>query len=114
ENVIRQAGTAIARRAEQLTKAGDFILVLCGKGHNGDDARIAAEAICERKVNLLSVTDPEAVAAELAALLARKPALLIDGLFGIGLNRALRLDWIKLIQQINSAEGTGLAVDVPS
>jgi ADP-dependent NAD(P)H-hydrate dehydratase / NAD(P)H-hydrate epimerase len=114
ENVIRQAGTAIARRTEQLTRPGDFILVLCGKGHNGDDARVAAEVIRDREVKTLRVTDPEAVAEKLADLLARKPALLIDGLFGIGLNRGLRLDWIKLIQQINDAQRPVLAVDVPS
>ena len=114
ENVIRQAGTAVGRRAEQLTRPRDFILVLCGKGHNGDDAHVAAEVIRDREVKVLRVTDPESVGKELGELLARKPALIIDGLFGIGLNRGLRLDWIKLIQQINDAHRPVLAVDVPS
>src|SRR4051812_27997768 len=98
--VIQQAGAAIARKAEQLTSPGELILVLSGKGHNGDDARVAAEAIQNREVQLLRVLDPEAIASAVAPVLARKPALLIDGLFGIGLNRPLGLYWIKLIQQI--------------
>jgi len=44
----------------------------------------------------------------------RPPALIIDGLFGIGLNRGLGLDWIKLIQQINQSGRPILSVDVPS
>src|SRR3954470_5607322 len=112
--VIQQAGTAIARKAEQLTQKGDFILVLAGKGHNGDDARVAAEAILEREVQLLRVLDPDIASTELGILLARKPTLLIDGLFGIGLNRPLGLQWIKLIERLNVTRVPMLAVDIPT
>ncbi len=112
--VIQQAGAAIARKAEELTRPGELILVLSGKGHNGDDARVAAEAIQNREVQLLRVLDPEGIVSALAPVLARKPALLIDGLFGIGLNRPLGLYWIKLIQQINRSGRPILALDVPS
>ena len=44
----------------------------------------------------------------------RRPALIIDGVFGIGLNRPLDAAWVKLIGQINSAQRPVLAVDVPS
>src|SRR3954464_7300942 len=90
--VIKLAGIAVARKAERLTKAGDFILVLAGKGHNGDDARVAAESINNRDAQLLRVSDPQSASAQITTLLARKPALVIDGLFGIGLNRSLGLD----------------------
>src|SRR5262245_21815951 len=50
--VIGQAGRTIARRAEQLTKPGDFILIFAGKGHNGDDAIAASEALAEREVKV--------------------------------------------------------------
>src|SRR6185503_15112882 len=103
ENVIQQAGAAVARKVEELTKPGDSILVLSGKGNNGEDARVAAETISDRVVKLLCVTDPEVASADIAPPLGRKPALIIDGLFGIGLNRSLGRDWIKLIQNINQA-----------
>ena len=112
--VIQQAGKAVARKAERITKPGDFIVVLAGKGHNGDDARVAAEAIANREVQLVRVIDPNSASAQITPLIARKPALVIDGLFGIGLNRSLGLDWMKLIRQINEAHRPILAVDVPS
>jgi len=39
--VIRRVGLVIARRAMQLTRPADLVLILAGKGHNGDDARAA-------------------------------------------------------------------------
>ncbi|HMC26321.1 MAG TPA: NAD(P)H-hydrate epimerase, partial [Verrucomicrobiae bacterium] len=112
--VIQQAGKAVARKAERITKPGDFIVVLAGKGHNGDDARVAAETIANREVQLVRVIDPNSASAQITPLLARKPALVIDGLFGIGLNRSLGLDWMKLIRQVNDSHRPILAVDAPS
>jgi hydroxyethylthiazole kinase-like uncharacterized protein yjeF len=114
EAVMRRAGEAVARRAEQFTPAGELILVFAGKGHNGDDARFAAESISGRDVHLLRVTDPELTASQLPSLLTRQPALIIDGLFGIGLNRPLAHNWIQLIRKINETGRPILAVDVPS
>ena len=112
--VIQEAGRAIATRAAQLTKAGDFIIVFAGKGHNGDDAAVAAEHFPERDVKLVRVFDPELTVSQLPGLMARRPALIIDGLFGIGLNRPLAYAWIKLIQALNQSGRPILAVDVPS
>lgn len=114
QEVIQKAGAVIAQRAEQLTRPSDFIIVLSGKGHNGDDAQRAAEQIQGREVQSLRVTDPEATFSLLAPLLARKPALVIDGLFGIGLNRPLGAGWMKLIRQLNQANRPVLSIDVPS
>ena len=47
--VIRRVGAAIAQRAGALTSAGDTILILAGKGHNGDDARAATAFLSDRK-----------------------------------------------------------------
>jgi len=112
--VMRRAGEAVARQAERMTKPGDLILVLAGKGHNGDDSRFAAGAIHDRRVEVVSVVDPEAVMAELPKLVGTNPVLIIDGLFGIGLNRPLALSWMRLIQRINATNLPVLAVDVPS
>ncbi|MBI3882300.1 MAG: NAD(P)H-hydrate dehydratase [Verrucomicrobia bacterium] len=46
--------------------------------------------------------------------LKRKPALIIDGLFGIGLNRPLEDGWAKLVDAVNKSRVPVLAVDVPS
>jgi NAD(P)H-hydrate epimerase len=112
--VMRCAGEALARSAERLTRPGDFILTLAGKGHNGDDARFATEQMAGRQVHLCRVSDPELAVKEVETFLARRPALLIDGLFGIGLNRPLASTWLRLIRRINDSKRPVLAVDVPS
>ena len=83
--VIRRAGQEVAKVALQLTRNDDRILVLAGKGHNGDDARAAHPHLAGRRVKLLNVNDPVESMAELRTLLAKRPSLVIDGLFGIGL-----------------------------
>ena len=112
--VIRRVGIVVARRAMQLTGAGDAIVILAGKGHNGDDTRAAREHLAERRVDVLEVNDPAADLAKLDALLSLKPALIIDGLFGIGLNRPLDPAWVRFINHVNGAQLRVLAVDVPS
>jgi NAD(P)H-hydrate epimerase len=112
--VIRRVGRCVARRALQLTQSGDLILILAGKGHNGEDARCAREHLADRRVEVLDVTEPAADLAKLDALLPSRPALLVDGLFGIGLDRPLGPDWVSFIQRVNAAHLPVLAVDVPS
>lgn len=112
--VMRTAGAAVARWAEAMTADGDLILFMAGKGHNGDDAAFGCEFVKGRRAELLRVLDPEACPRELAIQLQRKPALIVDGLFGIGLNRPLSGGWMKLIEQVNQAGIPILAVDVPS
>src|SRR5512140_2833527 len=80
--VIRRVGQCVARHALRLTRAGDSILILAGKGHNGDDARAAREHLAGRSVDLLDAADTPESLAKLDALLALRPALVIDGLFG--------------------------------
>lgn len=113
--VIRRVGLAVAGRALELTQGGDAILILAGKGHNGDDARAAHGRLSgQRVVDLLEVNEPEAAMPQLEAALKRRPAVVIDGLFGIGLNRPLGDAWQKLIDRVNAAATRVLAVDVPS
>ena len=112
--VIRRVGRWVARCALQLTEPGDLLLLLAGKGHNGEDARCAREHLADRRVEVLDVTDPAADMTKLDALLALRPALVVDGLFGIGLDRPLGPEWISFIERVNAAHLPVLAVDVPS
>ncbi|MEW6304765.1 MAG: NAD(P)H-hydrate dehydratase [Verrucomicrobiota bacterium] len=113
-DVIAQVGRIVARRALELTRDADFILLLAGKGHNGDDVRQAQPHVGGRDVCLLNVTEPEASLAELQRHLQRRPALIVDGLFGIGLNRPLNDAWSKFIDAVNQSGARVLAVDTPS
>lgn len=112
--VIHQVGKCVARSALGLTQPQDLILILAGKGHNGQDALAARDFMPDRRVEVLAVPDPAAALPPLDALLALRPALVIDGLFGLGLNRPLAPDWVRFIERINDAAAQVLAVDVPS
>ncbi len=58
EPVMRRAGKAVADCVLRLTKPGDRVLVLAGKGKNGGDAIYASEYMPERKVELIHIKDP--------------------------------------------------------
>ncbi len=112
--VIRRVGKRVAQLALRLTKPGDLIIILAGKGNNGADARAAREHLVERRIDELDVKQPETELSKLETLLSLRPALIIDGLFGIGINRLLSAEWITFIEKVNSANAQVLAVDVPS
>lgn len=117
ETVMRQAGAAVAQTAMQLTPPGASVLVLAGKGNNGGDARYAVEYISDREITLIDATDPSKALDELPhhqAKIGSDECLIIDGLFGIGLNRPLEGDWLSLIAFINEMGQPVLAVDCPS
>lgn len=108
---MRRAGQAVARCAIRMTGPGDEILILAGKGHNGDDARFAAEHLVNRRVRVVNVTDAAVAVAEVTGF---RGALIVDGLFGIGLSRPLAGDWLRLVEALNQPHVPILAVDVPS
>jgi NAD(P)H-hydrate epimerase len=112
--VIRRVGQRVARRAQLLTREGDLLLLLAGKGHNGDDVRAAQEFLTGRKIKILDLAQPETDLPALENALKEKPALVIDGLFGTGLNRPLADSWQKIIATVNAAGIPVLSVDVPS
>ena len=112
--VIRRVGKRVARRARKLTRAGDTILFLVGKGHNGDDARAAAKQLEGRRAEVLEMFLSDTDLLPLESALKEKPALIVDGLFGLGLNRPLSEAWQNIIAAINVSKIPVLAIDVPS
>lgn len=114
-DVIGRVGELVAKRARTMVRPGGRVLVLAGKGHNGDDARAAARHLPrECGVYVRNVTGAASEISEALAALEQRPALIIDGLFGIGLNRPLQDPWPGLIERINQLQTQVLSVDVPS
>jgi NAD(P)H-hydrate epimerase len=112
--VIRRVGKCVAQQVHRLTRNGDLILILAGKGHNGDDARASREHLTHCRIEVLEVGSPESDLMSLEAALGRKPAMVVDGLFGIGLSRPLDNAWCAFITKLNEARARVLAVDTPS
>ena len=109
--LMERAGLAAADLAAVLaSERGKDILVLAGPGNNGGDARIAAGILQERFFRVTTLG-----AADAHALPAGKPwALVIDGLFGIGLAREVSGDYARLVDYANSQSCNVLALDIPS
>jgi hydroxyethylthiazole kinase-like uncharacterized protein yjeF len=130
---MARAGAAAARYAlAHLTGARPGkLLALAGPGNNGGDAIVAACALRHQgvpvDVYLLGRRDhlpPEAAAAAhrwqsmggsfLETLPVRPPALVLDGLFGIGLDRPIEGDAARLIDAVHHWGCPILALDIPS
>ncbi len=114
ESVMQQAGEAVAAHIQTFALPDGPILFLIGQGNNGGDARLAAEALDkEWQTQILEVKDGTEPLPDIAGV-----KLVVDGLFGIGLNRDLSSDWCDFIQQLNRATQAHripvVSVDVPS
>ena len=131
--LMERAGRATAEMARRMAAdTGARILVVAGPGNNGGDAWVAARHLLQafHKVVLLhaSGSDPRAAEARAAkaAFVGGKgeiveawpegpaPALIVDGLLGIGLLRDVDAKISALIDRMNAARAPILAIDVPS
>jgi len=128
--LMQRAGQALAKFVLTVVKPKDNILILAGPGNNGGDALVATSALQKSgyAVNVwMPVTTDLPKDAEHALqswldeggqvgdqLPESKPALVIDGLFGIGLNRQMGSPWQEAIDVVNKWHVPVLAVDIPS
>lgn len=141
--LMQRAGQAAAELAQTLLAeagANPQVLLLAGPGNNGGDALEAAVCLARAGLQPLVVSysvrysGPQAPSsdceqalaraaasgvrfaapAELPTLAATDWALVIDGLFGIGLARALDGDLRAAVEFANSLACPVLALDLPS
>jgi hydroxyethylthiazole kinase-like uncharacterized protein yjeF len=129
-DLMEQAGLAVADAIAERHSSGSRIVVVAGPGNNGGDGFVAARRLAERgyRVRLLLLGDPGRLRGD-AALAAQRwsglsepatpngvmPAdVIVDALFGAGLDRPVEGAARDLIAAINAAPATILAVDLPS
>lgn len=127
--LMERAGACAARVA--LDMLSGRALVLAGPGNNGGDACVVARLLKEagHAPVVLFYGDPARLPADarkahadwLAAggtcvreYPAGKFGLIIDGLFGIGLTRAIEGDYARWIERANASGSPILALDTPS
>ncbi len=138
--LMETAGRAVADQAEALAATGP-IVVVCGPGNNGGDGLVAARVLRDRgravsvfllgrrerfgadarlHLEALERAGGLALAASQADELGplrralAEAAVIIDALFGTGLDRALDPHAAALIALVNAGPGRRLAVDLPS
>ena len=127
--LMMSAGQAVAEAAMDLVEEGP-IMVVAGRGNNGGDGFVAAAELAARgrEVSVILLCERDSLQGD-AALAARgwkypvlpfnpqaigKPALIIDALFGAGLNRPVKGDPLEMIEAVNANGAPVLAIDLPS
>ncbi|MBE0620033.1 MAG: NAD(P)H-hydrate dehydratase [Burkholderiales bacterium] len=132
-SLMELAGLAAAEYARELLgENGRTVLVLAGPGNNGGDAFEVATHLKRwfYRVELVFAGDEHQLSEDALAALrkwrecggntyaappaALRPDLVVDGLFGIGLTRALEGGYAELINGINRLPGSKLALDIAS
>ena len=112
--VIRQVGRRIADEIMTQTLPGQSILFLAGKGHNGDDVRAACPWVSNRRVTLIHLHAPHDQLNACVEAFSRGPDLIVEGLFGVGLNRLLEGEWSTLVTRLNACACKTISIDIPS
>jgi hydroxyethylthiazole kinase-like uncharacterized protein yjeF len=128
-SLMENAGVAVAERVAARAPSGP-IVVVTGPGNNGGDGYVAARALAARgfEVRVAQLGDRAALKGDAAIAASRwigpveaaEPgglagaALIIDALFGAGLNRPVEGAARALIEAINATGLPVVAVDLPS
>ncbi|MGH8321331.1 MAG: NAD(P)H-hydrate dehydratase [Gammaproteobacteria bacterium] len=133
EELMRRAGAAAWEQLEAHWPQSRHILVMAGAGNNAGDGYVLASCAlkAKRQVTLLNVGETGKLSG--AAATARKQYLaakgqeqkfanrlpdnadvIVDALFGTGLDRPLQDDWLQAVQLINASHMPVLALDIPS
>ncbi len=128
-DLMEAAGAAIAETIQNALPDGD-VVVLCGPGNNGGDGVVAARLLTDagRTVRLALLGSPDKLKGDAAAnakrwtgdVLPLDPsviegaAVVIDALFGAGLERPLAGIVQETIEKLNASGVPVIAVDVPS
>lgn len=112
--VIAAVGRCLSERLSNLIPRGQPILILAGKGNNGADAKALLSELALPEATLLYVEQPERDLPALDAALSGRPGWIVDGLFGVGLNRPLDEAWIAVIGRINASGARIVSIDLPS
>jgi len=139
--LMRRAGLAVAETVQRVAPDTGRMVIVAGRGNNGGDGYAAAKVLSEKggRVTVVALTDPaelKGAAAEFAALADQagvkiRPActvedsevltfwltravLVVDAIFGTGLDRQLD-GWMRqAVEIINDSDRPVLAVDIAS
>lgn len=141
--LMERAGQAVARAAREMAASGSKVLVLCGPGNNGGDGFIAARCLEASgfSPSIILLKDPGGLRGDAREAFDRlgpdlrarceyavegddisrdfteslqSASLVIDALFGAGLDRPLSGVVLKLVELVNRSGIPVLAVDLPS
>jgi hydroxyethylthiazole kinase-like uncharacterized protein yjeF len=134
-HLMERAGLAAAELARELiADSRKPVLVLAGPGNNGGDGFVVARYLKQwwHRVHLVFTGERAKLSADAAAAVGAWEAsggetltelpratlegcgLIVDGLFGIGLERPISGRYAEIVAAVNASGGSALALDIPS
>lgn len=139
--LMERAGQGVADAIARLDPGGRAVAVVCGSGNNGGDGLVVARLLAERgaRVTVYLAAAPEKLSRDAranfdeivplavpvhdvatpAGLCAHAGAIaradvVVDALFGTGLDRELSAHAREVVAAMNRSRGLKVAVDLPS
>lgn len=138
-DLMERAAYTLTQAIERLFQEKHCIKIFAGPGNNGGDSLAIARLLLERdyhvevylfnttgslsedcvinKSRLLECIDPiyfTEITSQFTPPTLRKDDLVIDGLFGSGLNKPLNGGFAAVVKYINSSSATVISIDMPS
>ncbi len=125
KTLMQRAGEAIADEAQRVAKRlnKDDILVVCGTGNNGGDGYVCAEELRKRGLNVKiyafeGTFSPDCEAfkkwSKCSYLQHITGSIIVDCIFGTGLDREVSGEYAKIIEEINASGAFVISADIPS
>ncbi|MFZ5746261.1 MAG: NAD(P)H-hydrate epimerase [Pseudomonadota bacterium] len=125
DGAMERAGAAVAEQVRRFA-VGRPVLVLAGPGNNGADGYVAARLLRERGLDVQVAALGEATVGPASAMRrrwtgpvvplaeAQPRPVLVDGLFGTGLARALAPQAAEALHRLVARAAFSIAIDLPS
>ena len=126
--LMKRAGTNCAKKIYKSKMDKSFI-VLCGPGNNGGDGLVISQVLKKLNQNITlycldyNAYKGDAKIAYNKNLLSKKQyedlyipknSVIIDCLFGIGINKDLKGFYKKIIKKVNNSKQYIISIDIPS
>lgn len=124
--LMEHAASSMYDFIESKFEENKSILIVCGSGNNGADG-IALARLLHKKydVNLYLAKEPKSTMAKIQLQRVKsldikivkeifEADIIVDCLFGSGLNKQLNIDDTSLLESLNSFNSYKIACDIPS
>ena len=127
---MKKAGNEVFKAISKNFSNKQPVIVLCGPGNNGGDGFVIAKNLDKKgyQVEVYALINKnnykgDALKAfseygndlkNIRSFKLKKNALIVDALFGIGLNRNIKGKLKEIFNQINKANNNVVSVDIPS
>ena len=124
--LMEHAASSMCSYIEDIFEENKSVLIVCGSGNNGADGLVLARLLHKKfDVNLYLASEPKSSMAKLQYKRVKtlnikevdepfEADIIVDCLFGTGLNKSLDEKYLTLIDTLNSYNSFKIACDIPS